>query len=105
MATDAGARRRLLLSGGTIGFGLGAIVDVVLFHLIFQTHHLLSGVYDPYSLDGLRTNVMFDGLFTLGMLAVSGVGLAADAAIGPVRLTGQAGGAAADLAIPDRAEP
>ena len=76
MATDAGARRRLLLSGGTIGFGLGAIVDVVLFHLIFQTHHLLSGVYDPYSLDGLRTNVMFDGLFTLGMLAVSGVGFA-----------------------------
>ena len=41
---------------------------------------------------------------TAAGLAVSGVGLAADAAIGTVRLTGKAIGAAADLAIPDRAE-
>ncbi|CAA9387934.1 MAG: hypothetical protein AVDCRST_MAG51-221 [uncultured Ramlibacter sp.] len=38
---------------------------------------------------------------TAAGLAVSGVGLAADAAIGTVRLTGKAIGAAADLAIPD----
>ncbi|WP_041675659.1 hypothetical protein [Ramlibacter tataouinensis] len=38
---------------------------------------------------------------TAAGLAVSGVGLAADAAIGTVRLTGKAVGAAADLAIPD----
>ncbi|MDQ2049150.1 DUF2243 domain-containing protein [Natronolimnohabitans sp. A-GB9] len=75
MATGTGTRRRLLLSGGTIGFGFGAVIDVVLFHQIFQTHHLLSGFYDPYSLDGLRTNVMFDGLFTLGMLSIMAVGL------------------------------
>lgn len=75
MATGTGTRRRLLLSGSTIGFGFGAVIDVVLFHQIFQTHHLLSGFYDPYSLDGLRTNVMFDGLFTLGMLAIMAVGL------------------------------
>jgi len=42
---------------------------------------------------------------TAAGLAVSGVGLAADAAIGTVRLTGKAVGAAADLAIPDRDEP
>ena len=42
---------------------------------------------------------------TAAGLAVSGVGLAADAAIGTVRLTGKAVGAAADLAIPDREEP
>jgi len=42
---------------------------------------------------------------TAAGLAVSGVGLAADAAIGTVRLTGKAVGAVADMAIPDREEP
>ncbi|XVH30535.1 DUF2243 domain-containing protein [Haloferacaceae archaeon DSL9] len=68
------ARRRLLLWGGMVGFGFGAVVDTVLFHLILQTHHLLSGMYDPYSYDGFRTNVMIDGLFIALMLGVSLVG-------------------------------
>ena len=38
---------------------------------------------------------------TAAGLAASGVGLAADAAIGTVRLTGKAVGAAADLVLPD----
>jgi hypothetical protein len=42
---------------------------------------------------------------TAAGLAISGVGLAADAAIGTVRLTGKAVGAAVDLAIPDGEEP
>jgi hypothetical protein len=37
---------------------------------------------------------------TAASLAVSGVGLAADAAVGAVRLTGKAVGAAADAAMP-----
>ncbi len=41
---------------------------------------------------------------TAAGLAVSGAGLAADAAIGTVRLTGKAIGAAADLVIPDSPE-
>ena len=52
------------------------MVDVVIFHQIFQTHHLLSGIYDPYTYDGVRTNVMFDGLFTALMLAIAAVGVA-----------------------------
>ena len=35
-------------------------------------------------------------------VAASGVGLAADAAVGAVRITGKAVGAAADLVIPSR---
>lgn len=68
-------RRRLLLGAGTAGFGFGAVIDVVIFHQTLQTHHLLSGFYDPYSVDGLRTNVMFDGLFVLIMLAIMLTGL------------------------------
>jgi uncharacterized membrane protein len=76
MSDTAGHRRSLLLWGGVLGFGLGALIDVFVFHLIFQTHHLLSGFYDPLTYDGLRTNVMFDGLFSMGMLVITGVGMA-----------------------------
>ena len=38
---------------------------------------------------------------TAASIAVKGVGLAADAAIGTVKLTGKAVGAAADLVVPD----
>ncbi len=41
---------------------------------------------------------------TAATVAVKGVGLAADAAIGTVRLTGKAVGAAADMVIPDGAD-
>jgi uncharacterized membrane protein len=72
--TDRESRRSLLLWGGTVGVGLGAMIDVILFHLVLQTHHLLSGLIDPYAIDGLRTNVMYDGLFMAGMLALTVAG-------------------------------
>jgi uncharacterized membrane protein len=74
MSDTGGHRRALLLWGGVFGFGLGAVLDVVVFHQILQTHHLLSSVYDPRTYDGLRTNVMFDGLFSLTMLLIAGLG-------------------------------
>ncbi|MFC6906281.1 DUF2243 domain-containing protein [Halalkalicoccus tibetensis] len=76
MSDTDGHRRSLLLWGGVFGFGFGALIDVMIFHQIFQTHHLLSGYYDPLTYDGLRTNVMFDGLFSMGMLLVATVGAA-----------------------------
>ncbi|WP_122088247.1 DUF2243 domain-containing protein [Halalkalicoccus subterraneus] len=76
MTGTTSERRSILLWGGVFGFGLGALLDVILFHQILQTHHLLSGFYDPLTYDGLRTNVMFDGLFSLSMLAIAGVGAA-----------------------------
>lgn len=42
---------------------------------------------------------------TVGMVAVKTVGLAADAAIGVVKITGRAVGAAADAVIPGGTEP
>jgi hypothetical protein len=42
---------------------------------------------------------------TAGSIAVKGVGLAADAAIGTVKLTGKAVGLAADVVIPDGDAP
>lgn len=66
---------RALLAAGVAGFGFSAVVDVLLLHLVLQLHHLLSGVYDPSSLSGLRTNLVADGAFTLVMLGVMLTGL------------------------------
>ena len=63
-------RRPLILWGGTIGFGFGALIDVFVFHLIFQHHHILSGIYDPTTHEGLRANVMMDGIFSMLMLGI-----------------------------------
>lgn len=61
--------------GATTGFGLGGMIDVVLFHLVLQHHHLLSGYIDPRSDGGLRANILYDGLFVLLMLGIMFVGL------------------------------
>jgi uncharacterized membrane protein len=67
--------RKLLPWGATTGFGLGGALDVVMFHLILQQHHLLSGYIDPQNEGGLSANVYYDGVFLLVMLAVTGLGL------------------------------
>ena len=63
-------RTRALIGGGTAGFGLGALVDVLVFHLVLQWHHLLSASHSPETLSGLRMNVYYDGLFSLAMVAI-----------------------------------
>lgn len=68
------SRRLTLVGGGVFGFGFGAVVDVVVFHLVLQWHHLLSARYSPTTERGLRTNVFFDGVFSLAMLGVMVVG-------------------------------
>lgn len=66
---------RALLAAGVAGFGFSGVIDVLLLHLVLQLHHLVSGVYDPSTLSGLRTNLVADGLFTITMLGVMLVGL------------------------------
>ncbi|PSQ35674.1 DUF2243 domain-containing protein [Halobacteriales archaeon SW_10_66_29] len=61
---------RILLGSGIFGFGLGAVGDVALFHHVLQWHHLLSARVDPSTLDGLRRNLLADGVFSLAMLGV-----------------------------------
>lgn len=68
------ADRSTLLAAGTLGVGLGGLLDVILFHLVLQTHHLVTGIVPPTSLSGVRTNVFGDGVFSLAMLLVMGVG-------------------------------
>ena len=40
MTTDADDDQSLIIAGGVIGFGLGGLVDVLIFHLV---HSISSG--------------------------------------------------------------
>ena len=74
MSSRLARGRRLLVGSTTLGFGFGALLDVVVFHLILQWHHLLSGRIPTHSLDGLQANVYWDGIFSLTMIAIMLVG-------------------------------
>lgn len=63
-----------VVGAGVLGFGFSGLVDVLVLHHVLQIHHLVSNVYDPTTLAGLRTNILADGLFSLGMLLILGVG-------------------------------
>ena len=66
--------RSMLFAAATLGVGFGGLVDVILFHMILQTHHLVTGYVDPTTLAGLRTNVFADGVFSLAMLLITCAG-------------------------------
>ncbi|WP_336002591.1 DUF2243 domain-containing protein [Halorientalis halophila] len=66
--------RRALLAAGVFGVGFSGLIDVLVLHHVLQWHHLVSGIYPMDTVAGLRTNVRADGLFSLAMLFVAGVG-------------------------------
>jgi uncharacterized membrane protein len=66
--------RRALVGAGVFGFGFSGLIDVLLLHHILQWHHLLSGIYPMNTLAGLRTNILADGWFSVGMIVVAGIG-------------------------------
>jgi uncharacterized membrane protein len=72
--TIEGTTRRALLGAGIAGFGFSGLIDVLVLHLVLQWHHLLSGIYSMSTLDGLRMNVLADGLFSIGMVIVTSIG-------------------------------
>ena len=73
--TTEDTTRRALLGAGIAGFGFSGLIDVLVLHLVFQWHHLLSGIYPMSTLDGLRVNILADGLFSIGMVIVTSIGL------------------------------
>lgn len=62
-AHEAVTRPRL--PGILLGIGLGGFVDGIVLHQILQWHHMLTseGSYPATTVDGLKTNTLWDGLF------------------------------------------
>lgn len=106
-ASSAGpTRRRGLLGAGVFGFGFSGLVDVLVLHHVLQWHHLVSGIYPMDTVAGLRTNLLADGLFSLGMLVIAGVGAgllwrAERAASSPLAVRPLAGSAVIGLGVFD----
>ncbi len=57
--------RMFLAAGVLLGVGLGGFVDGIVLHQILQWHHMLTaeGSFPPTSVDGLKDNTLWDGLF------------------------------------------
>jgi uncharacterized membrane protein len=51
-------------AGILLGLGIGGFFDGILLHQVLQWHHMLSsGGFPPDSLENMRVNVLWDGLF------------------------------------------
>ncbi|MFC4638168.1 DUF2243 domain-containing protein [Deinococcus hohokamensis] len=72
--SDPGTRR-WMRGGVLLGLGLGGFFDGIVLHQILQWHHLLSARELPVTLDALKLNTLFDGLFhaLTYVLTVAGV--------------------------------
>jgi uncharacterized membrane protein len=54
---------RATLAGMLIGVGMGGFVDGIVLHQIMQWHNMLSNVFPPHTMDHMRLNMTWDGLF------------------------------------------
>jgi uncharacterized membrane protein len=70
--------KRLRLSGILLGLGLGGFFDGIVLHQLLQWHHMVSHVddYPMTTVAGLEENTLADGLFHVGTLALTIVGIA-----------------------------
>ncbi|MGY4625305.1 DUF2243 domain-containing protein [Bradyrhizobium sp. USDA 4486] len=50
-------------TGALLGLALGAFLDGIVFHQLLQWHHTLSGCYPLDSIDNVRLNTTWDGIF------------------------------------------
>jgi uncharacterized membrane protein len=50
-------------SGVLFGLGLGGFFDGIVLHQLLQWHHMLSSWYPPTTIDNLRLNTLWDGIF------------------------------------------
>ena len=59
------------------GLGLGGFFDGIVFHQVLQWHHMVSSWYPPTSLENLRLNTRWDGIFHSAtyLFVVSGIAL------------------------------
>jgi uncharacterized membrane protein len=56
-------RRRTTAAGILLGVGLGGFVDGILLHQILQWHNMLSGWVPPVSMETMKLNMVWDGIF------------------------------------------
>ena len=62
--TAAASRRAFPTASGVLfGLGLGGFFDGIVLHKLLQWHHMLSSWYPITTIDNLRLNTLWDGIF------------------------------------------
>jgi uncharacterized membrane protein len=61
--SDERRQHRATVAGMLIGVGMGSFVDGIVLHQMVQWHHMLSNIVPPHTMDNMRVNMTWDGLF------------------------------------------
>jgi uncharacterized membrane protein len=69
-------RRRLTAAAIVLGAGLGGFLDGIVFHQLLQWHGTVSSVWPPEDVVATKINMYWDGVFHLGVWALSVIGVA-----------------------------
>ena len=80
-----------MLPGIVLGLGLGGFLDGMVLHQIMQWHNMGSAIVPPTTMDAMKRNMTWDGLFHAGtwLLAIAGVYLLLGAARRGERMPGR----------------
>lgn len=72
--TDNG-KNRATVAALLLGIGMGGFVDGIVLHQILQWHNMLSNRIPPTTMDGMRINMMWDGVFHAAVWVVTLIGI------------------------------
>jgi uncharacterized membrane protein len=64
-----------LTAGMVLGVGLGGFADGIVLHQIAQWHNMGSAVLPPHTLEAMKQNMVWDGLFHLATWMITLVGV------------------------------
>jgi uncharacterized membrane protein len=62
-------------SGIVIGIGMGGFIDGIVLHQILQWHNMGSAVLPPDTMEAMKRNMLWDGLFHAGTWVVTMAGI------------------------------
>jgi len=66
---------RVISAATILGIGLGGFLDGIVLHQIAQWHNMGSAIVPPVTMDAMRRNMAWDGLFHLATWTVTLVGI------------------------------
>jgi uncharacterized membrane protein len=66
---------RVISAATVLGIGLGGFLDGIVLHQIAQWHNMGSAVVPPVTMDAMRRNMAWDGLFHLTSWSITLAGI------------------------------
>lgn len=69
------ARTRRSRAGVVIGIGMGGFVDGIVLHQIMHWHNMGSAVLPPTTMEAMKRNMLWDGLFHAGTWLITFIGV------------------------------